>query len=319
MQANSIFFAMSSPIHFHILSPSGKIHEQYIDGATRRLKAWGYRVSEGIYVRTTFGRFAGTKEQRLSDMKDALQDPTIDYILCARGGYGLQQLIDRIAPLTMNRPLPTIIGFSDITCLHSLMALRGVLSLHGLMCKHLAEPESGEICLRYWQQAVEGQTIEYTIPSHTLNRQGQAEGILVGGNLSVLYGLQGTPYSLMEILRRHKEQGLQTLLFIEDVCERHYHIDRMMQNLRLSGVLEGISGLVVGQFSECDDDPLMQETVYDTILSSVKDYDYPVLFDFPAGHVAYNIPFRLGVRTELSVSSFQNAFDSSFRQSQLVR
>lgn len=297
---------MNSPLHFHILSPSGKIEPQYIDGATRRLEDWGFTVSEGVYARTSFGRFAGTCEQRLEDLKAALQDNSIDYILCARGGYGLQQIIDRIAPFTLHRPLPAIIGFSDITCLHNLMALRGVPSLHGLMCKHLAEPEGGETCLRYWRQAVTKQPVEYSIPAHPLNRTGMAEGILVGGNLSVLYGLQGTPYALAEILRRNNEKGVKTLLFIEDIAERHYHIDRMMQNLRLSGVLAGISGLVVGQFSDCEDDPSMQETVYDTILSAVKGYDYPVLFDFPAGHVPYNVPFWLGTRTQISVSAHQS-------------
>ncbi|MBQ0154069.1 MAG: LD-carboxypeptidase [Bacteroidales bacterium] len=281
--------------HIHILSPSGAIDPSYIDGAAARLRSWGYRVSEGRHARGSWGRFSGTDEERLSDLTHALQDSTIDYILCARGGYGLQRIISQL--LSLNSQHPTIIGFSDITELHQWSLAQGQASLHGLMCKHLTElPEDSEM-IANWRKAIDNQPLRYEVPAHPLNRAGEIQGTLIGGNLSVLYGLQGTPYGLL----MHDAQC--TILFIEDIAERHYHIDRMMQNLKMSGVLSQIKGLVVGQFSDCDDDPGMHESIYETIRRAVKDYDYPVLFDFPAGHVERNMPLWLGKPTTLKVSS----------------
>lgn len=281
--------------HIHILSPSGAIDPSYIDGATARLRSWGFRVSEGRHARGSWGRFSGTDEERLADLTQALQDPTIDYILCARGGYGLQRIISQLLPL--NSQHPTIIGFSDITELHQWSLAQGQASLHGLMCKHLTElPEDSEM-IANWRKAIDNQPLRCEVPAHALNRAGEIQGTLIGGNLSVLYGLQGTPYGLS------MHDARCTILFIEDIAERHYHIDRMMQNLKMSGVLSQIKGLVVGQFSDCDDDPGMHESIYETIRRAVKDYDYPVLFDFPAGHVERNMPLWMGKPTTLKVSS----------------
>lgn len=281
--------------HIHILSPSGAIDPSYIDGAAARLRSWGFRVSEGKHARGSWGRFSGTDEERLDDLTHALQDPTIDYILCARGGYGLQRIISQLLPL--NSQHPTIIGFSDITELHQWSLAQGQASLHGLMCKHLTElPEDSEM-IANWRKAIDNQPLRYEVPAHPLNRAGEVQGTLIGGNLSVLYGLQGTPYGLS------MHDARCTILFIEDIAERHYHIDRMMQNLKMSGVLSQIKGLVVGQFSDCDDDPGMHESIYETIRRAVKDYDYPVLFDFPAGHVERNMPLWMGKPTTLKVSS----------------
>ncbi len=281
--------------HIHILSPSGAIDPSYIDGAAARLRSWGYRVSEGKHARGSWGRFSGTDEERLGDLTHALQDSSIDYILCARGGYGLQRIISQLLPL--NSQHPTIIGFSDITELHQWSLAQGQASLHGLMCKHLTElPEDSEM-MANWRKAIDNQPLRYEVPAHPLNRAGEIQGTLIGGNLSVLYGLQGTPYGLS------MHDARCTILFIEDIAERHYHIDRMMQNLKMSGVLSQIKGLVVGQFSDCDDDPGMHESIYETIRRAVKDYDYPVLFDFPAGHVERNMPLWMGKPTTLKVSS----------------
>lgn len=265
--------------HIRIISPSGVIDPVYIDGATTRLQAWGYRVSEGKHARDRWGRFAGTDEDRLADLIEALNDPSVDSILCARGGYGLQRIIDRVPAIT--KP---IIGFSDITALHQLSAISRQPSLHGIMCKHIATlPEDSEplIALR---KAMAGETLEYRWENHPLNQFGEACGPIVGGNLSVLYGLQGTPFSLSKL------SYLFPILLIEDIGERHYHIDRMMRNLRMSGVLAHLSGLIVGQFSDCDEDTLMQQTVYETINEAVADCDYPVIFNAPIGHVEHNLP-----------------------------
>ena len=265
--------------HIRIISPSGVIDPSYIDGATARLRTWGYTVSEGRHARDTWGRFAGTDENRLADIVEALNDPSVDVILCSRGGYGLQRIIDRVPAIS--KP---IIGFSDITALHQLSVISGQPSIHGIMCKHIATlPEDSEplVALR---NLLAGGATEYTWDAHPLNTPGDACAPIVGGNLSVLYGLQGTPYSLSKL------SYLFPILLIEDIGERHYHIDRMIRNLRMSGVLAHLSGLIVGQFSDCDADPLMQQTVYETIKEAVADYNYPILFNAPFGHVEHNLP-----------------------------
>ena len=277
------------------------------------------------------GRFSGTDEERLADINNALQDPSVDAILCARGGYGLQRIIDKIDLSSFDLRLstfdypPTLIGFSDITALHQLYALHHTpYTIHGLMCKHIATlPEDSE-ALQLFFRALAREPLEYILPPHPLNRSGEAQGTLIGGNLSVLYGLQGTPYDLNHVIDAHPEG---VILFIEDIGERHYHIDRMMNNLRMAGVLSRIKGLVVGQFTDCEPDPGMKisnikypygvsrseeisniyatirETVeaysypisniYATIREAVEAYSYPILFDFPAGHVEDNRPLYL--------------------------
>ena len=268
--------------HIRIVSPSGAIDPSYIDGAATRLRTWGYIVSEGAHARAKWGRFAGTDEERLADLNEALRDASVDAILCARGGYGLQRILDRVAPIT--KP---IIGFSDITALHQLAGIEHMPSLHGIMCKHIATlPEDSEP-IQALRKMLAGEAIEYRWAHHPLNRPGVAEAPIVGGNLSVLYGLQGTPYGLNKLSYQFP------ILLIEDISERHYHIDRMIRNLSMSGVLAHLSGLIVGQFSDCEDDELMGCSVYETIKEVVADYDYPLLFNAPFGHVEHNLPLWL--------------------------
>jgi len=247
-----------------------------------RLRSWGYAVSEGCHARDVWGRFAGRDEDRLADLVEALEDPSVDLILCSRGGYGLQRIIDRVP--VIKKP---VIGFSDITALHQWSGICGQPSLHGIMCKHIALlPEDSEP-LTALRKALAGEPLEYTLPAHPLNRPGKACGVVVGGNLSVLYGLQGTPFGLSKLSYQFP------ILMIEDIGERHYHIDRMMRNLKMSGVLAHLSGLIVGQFTDCDEDPLMQQSVYETIYEAVADYAYPVYFNAPFGHVEHNLPLWL--------------------------
>ena len=280
--------------HIIIISPSGVIDPSFIDGAADRLRAWGYIVSVGVHAREEHGRFAGTDEERLADLIEALCDDTVDLILCSRGGYGLQRIIDRIPSV-----IKPVIGFSDITALHQLSAISHQPSVHGIMCKHIATlPEDSEplIALR---KALDGETISYRWESHPLNRPGDAEGTLIGGNLSVLYGLQGTDFSIQNSAFRIQTDLQKPILLIEDVSERHYHIDRMMRNLRMSGVLANLGALIVGQFTDCEDDPLMGCTVYETIKEVVAAYDYPVVFNAPVGHVEHNLPLWLNVHSSV--------------------
>lgn len=301
-----------------IVSPSGAVDPQYIDRATEVLRGWGYEVSEAAHARGKVGRFAASDEERVADLADALADPAVDMILCARGGYGLQRIIDRIPPI--HKP---IIGFSDITALHMLAAQTGQATIHAMMCKGISETKglSPSFCVlhpsSFLQRALAQEPLHYELPAHPLNRVGKTKGTLVGGNLSVLYGLQGTEYGLDEKLRMKDERGGSPLiLFIEDVGERHYHIDRMMNNLRLSGVLADLSGLIVGQFNDCEDDPSMGCTIYETIRRAVEPYHYPVVFNFPAGHVEENMPLYLNAPVEMDVQEdYSSSIHSFFKSS----
>ena len=357
-----------------IVSPSGAIDPQYIGRATEVLRGWGYEVSEAAHARGKVGRFAASDEERVADIAEALTDPAVDMILCARGGYGFQRIIDRIPPI--QKP---IIGFSDITALHMLAAQTGQATIHAMMCKGISETKglSPSPCVlhpsSFLQQALAQEPLHYELPAHPLNRLGKTKGTLVGGNLSVLYGLQGTAYGLDERLRikdkrlhssvdegaritgerlnsadsetsetkvispsscvldpssnespsslspslcREGWGGSPLILFIEDVGERHYHIDRMMNNLRLSGVLANLSGLIVGQFSDCEDDPSMGCTVYETIRRAVEPYHYPVVFNFPAGHVEENMPLYLNAPVEMDVQEdYSSSIHSFFKSS----
>ena len=266
--------------HIRIISPSGMIIPEYITRAQQRLESWGFRVSIGTHALKQNGRFAGSPEERLMDINEAFADPDIDIILCSRGGYGLQQIIDKVKlPARAKKEWPLLVGFSDITELHALMSLHGVPSLHASMCKALATLSEDSPALQATKTALQGH-YEPVFPRKKI----------IGGNLSVLYGLQGTPYSLNAIIDRCKEAPV---LLIEDVGERHYHIDRMLNNLRISGVLERLSGVIVGQFTDCDNDPKMGSTLRDTIDGILADFNYPVVWNAPYGHVDDNMPIFL--------------------------
>ena len=312
--------------HIRILSPASAIDSQWIRRATARLEQWGFCVSVSEHAYGNIGRFSATDAQRVSDLNAALADPTVDIILCSRGGYGLQRIIDQV--VLPNRPKhqwPLIVGYSDITALHNLLGLHGVPSLHANMCKDLSLLPDDDVALvaeRDFLTAAElpsslsltshllpltyhpsphHANIPYTIhhmPSSSLNRGGEVKGRLIGGNLSVLYGLQGTPYSLHHVIEQCAEPPI---LFIEDISENHYHIDRMLHNLRMSGVFEKIGGLVVGEFTDCPDDASMGCTLRESIRKVVEPYAFPVLFDYPSGHIDSNYPLLLSAEYHLLV------------------
>lgn len=275
----------------HIVVPAGRIEMRFLDMARQRLESWGFRVTEGEHARQPLGRFGGTKRGRAEDLNEAFRDPDIQYILCARGGYGMVQIVDQLAAPT-NKAVP--IGFSDITALHLMLGQYNVPCIHAAMAKHIAEYKKNYASVDALQALMTGEPLHYEIPPHPLNRPGKVEALLRGGNLSVLYGLQGTPYAL-----RTDEP---CILFLEDVGERAYAIDRMLNNLRLSGVLRKIKGLVVGNFSDYEEDPQMGGTLFERIRMMVEPYDYPVLFRFPAGHVTRNLPLVMNAMCRLEVT-----------------
>ena len=283
-------------MNIQIISPSGFIEPKYIDGAKRVLTSWNCTPSEGKFAREKYGRFAGTEQQRIYDLQCALDNPDVEAILCSRGGYGLAQIIDKIDFTEFRKNPKWIIGFSDITILHNAVSTLGIPSLHAIMAKHLTELSENSPAVAMLKQILLGERPTYAIPPHSLNKKGKATGKLIGGNLSVLMGLRGTRFDL---------NYENNILFLEDLAEKPYHIDRMLQNLRLSGALSQISGLIVGQFSDIDEDPLMHATVYELIFNLIKEYDIPVCFNFPVGHVDENLPLVVNAEVCLEVSEKQ--------------
>lgn len=273
-----------------LVAPSGSIEEAYIDNACLTLSQWGLEVIEGAHARGKYHRFSGTDAERIADLQAAIDAPDVAAILCVRGGYGLARIVDKINFTPLLTHPKWLVGFSDITVLHSALLAIEVASVHGIMAKHLCLPGEPTDALR---NLLFGQLPHYTVAPHTLNRSGEAHGRLIGGNLSVLYGLRATPFDI---------QASGHILLIEDLCEPMYHIDRMIQNLRLSGVLEQISGLIVGQFSDIAPDTSFAQGVYGLIADAVKDYSYPVCMGAPMGHVDFNLPLVIGASTSLTVT-----------------
>jgi muramoyltetrapeptide carboxypeptidase len=284
-----------------LISPAGVIDSNTVDDAALCLEKWGLSVIKGDFATARDGRFAGKTENRLSDLQTALDDPDCKAILCNRGGYGTIQLMDQIDMTSFREHPKWVIGYSDITMLHALMQIEGRASIHGGMAKALAgqihptDNHEKEPALLL-HDILFGQMPEYRISTHPLNRLGEASGNLAGGNLSILYSLRGTPFDHIPI---------GSILFIEDIGEKPYEIDRMMYNLKLGGILSKISGLIVGQFTDFEEDPLFGKTVYEIIANAVAEYDYPVCFHFPAGHVEHNLPLVFGTEIQLLVGKDQ--------------
>ncbi len=276
-----------------IVSPSGSIDPLFIDGARSVLESWGLNVYESRYARAKMGRFCGTVEQRITDLQQAMDDPDIKMIFCSRGGYGIVHLLEKLNFTEILKHPKWLVGYSDITALHMAFSQKGLLSLHAPMARHLTEDADDTASQYLKKQLFEGDQ-NYEIPVHPLNRNGIAEGYLWGGNLAVLTGLVGT--LLVNVADN-------TILFIEDIGEGAYKIDRMMWQLKLSGILSRLSGLVVGQFADCEEDPLMYATIYESVKEMVAEYDYPVAFNFPVGHVKDNYPLVYSRKTKLEISA----------------
>lgn len=277
-----------------ILSPSSKIDKSFLAGAKKRFESWGLTVVVGKHAAHSSGTYAGTSKNRLKDLQDAMDDKSIKVIFCSRGGYGAIHLVGKLDFGKFKKHPKWLIGFSDITALHNLFQANGFASIHAPMARHLTVEPEEDACTLHLKNLLFGALPAYTAKRHTLNRPGTAKGTLRGGNLAVIYGLRGTPFDI---------PAPGTVLFIEDVNERPHAVERMMYNLKLGGVLENLSGLIVGQFSEYKEDRSLGKELYGALHDLVKEYAYPVCFNFPVGHVTENFPLVEGAQVELTVNS----------------
>ena len=279
----------------YLVSPSGKIQPDKVNPACNLLEKEGFSVSVGKNVFNQHFQFAGTDDQRLYDIQHALDDPECKAIFCTRGGYGAIRIAEQINFDKFLTHPKWIIGFSDITVLHALLQKEGICSIHGAMCAYYKEENKPSRSFTELIKTLKGEKNPVIFPSVKENRTGSATGPLTGGNLSLLYSLLGTPLEI-------KTDG--KILFIEDLSEYLYHIDRMMYSLKLSGKLKNLKGLIVGQMTKLiDNESPFGQNIREIILNSVKEYNYPVCFNYPGGHVKLNLPLKLGAEHSLSITS----------------
>jgi len=276
-----------------ITCPAKKLSKPMTDAITL-LQSWGLEVVLGETLDLSFHQFAGDDEQRAEDMQRFINDNSIKAIIAARGGYGTIRMIDKVDFSALKDTPKWIIGFSDITLLHThLYNNFNIQSIHGQMPVNI--PDASAISLESLRKALFGEDVSYEFKSNHLNRAGEASGILVGGNLSLLVAASG---SVSDIDYNGK------ILFIEDVGEYLYAIDRMIRMLDRAGKLKNLAGLIVGGFSEIKDNDIpFGHTIEQIVMAVVEKYNYPVCFDFPAGHIPDNRSIILGRTAKLSVQN----------------
>ncbi|WP_207495408.1 S66 peptidase family protein [Aridibaculum aurantiacum] len=275
-----------------ITCPAGHMDAEKILPCTRLLQKWGLKVVYGKTVGKKWHRFGGTDHERMEDFQSLLDNPSIKAIIFGKGGYGTMRIIDQLNWEKFKQHPKWLVGYSDLTVVHLHVHnnLR-IPTIHGNMGNGIANDDASTASL---YQALFGFKTEYTVKSVPLNRTGEARGQLVGGNLTMLHACLS---SKSDVDTRGK------ILFIEDVSEYKYTIDRMLMSLKRSGKLDHLAGLVVGQFSAMKQDAEENFTMglEDIIMDKVKEYGYPVCFNFPAGHIAGNRALKLGVPYDLLV------------------
>lgn len=274
-----------------IIATARKIVQREIESAITILKIWGLEPVVGKTIGLDNHQFAGSDRERAADLQQMIDDSTIKAIWCARGGYGTVRIIDKIDFTSLRKYPKWIIGYSDITVLHSQVHNLEIASLHAAMPIDIGK--SSEEARESLKKSLFGDEIVYTIPSSKKNKIGSCSGQLIGGNLSILYSLCGSSSSI---------QTDGKILCIEDLDEYLYHIDRMLQNLKRNGFFTNLSGLIVGGMTKMHDNAIpFGKKAKKIILESVQEYDFPVVFNFPMGHIEDNKALILGAEVSLEV------------------
>jgi muramoyltetrapeptide carboxypeptidase len=280
-----------------LVCPAGFMLLEKVQTAIETLQQWGFKIKVGKTIGGgSQNYFSGTDEERLHDLQQMMDDKNIKAILCARGGYGMGRIIDDLDFKNFKKHPKWIIGFSDITVLHShLFSNYKIASLHAPMAAAFNEEGYKDKYVQSLYRALVGTEANYKCEAHEFNKTGLAEGRLIGGNLSLLAHLVGTP---SDINTKNK------ILFIEDIGEYVYNIDRMMYQLKRSGKLKHLAGLMVGKFSDMKDtERPFGQTAEEVIRDVIKEYDYPVCFNFPVSHEKENYALKVGMKYELNISA----------------
>jgi len=278
-----------------ITCPAKKLPKP-MDDAVALLESWGLEVILGETLSASYHQFAGGDDLRARDLQRFIDDDSIKAIIAARGGYGTIRMIDKVDFSNFRKNPKWLVGFSDITVLHAhLYKNYNTQTIHGQM--PVTVPDASKYSLETLRKALFGEEFGYQFESHHLNRSGQGTGILTGGNLSLLAAVLGS-------VSDYDYTG--KILFIEDVGEYLYSVDRMVRTLDRAGKLKNLAGLMVGGFTELKDNDIpFGQTVLEIVMEVVKNYDYPVCFDFPAGHIPDNQSLIFGKTLTLSVHEKQ--------------
>lgn len=275
-----------------IVAPSKAIEASHIEYATSLFESRGYRVQVGAHCLGNHHYFSGTDVERAADLQQALDNPEVKAIICARGGYGCVRILDHLQWAGFIREPKWLVGFSDVTVLHQHIGILELPSIHASMPLNFKENSPEAIDSLF--AALEGKQLHYDIPAHTQNKRGVATGKLVGGNLSILYSLLGTDDNI---------DYTDCILFIEDLAEQLYHIDRMFYAFAKAGILDKIKGLIVGGMTDLKDTAVpFGQDIYALILSHFTYRNIPIAFDFPAGHMDDNRALIIGAEASLEVA-----------------
>ena len=278
-----------------IISPSSSTDTTTIIGGIRTLESWGYHCVVGPNALNDYHGFAGTIDERLSDLLWALREPSVKAVMCSRGGDGAAHLLARLSLDTLRQYPKTIIGFSDVTALLCAEARAGVKGIHGSMCWALKTYEGNDTISQTLRRMLQGELPTYRVAPHPLDIKGRAEGIVVGGNLSVYNDLAGSDFDPLLLD--------DIILFMEDTGEGMSKVDRMLHNLEIRGLLPHLRGIIVGQFNKYKHPENGFQDMYQMLHEYMKHYGIPVCFDFPVGHAHLrNFPLLTGARATLEVT-----------------
>lgn len=279
-----------------VVSPSSTPDTATVERGCQTLRLWGYHTVVGSHALSQCHGFAGTADERTADLLWALSNPTVKAIVCTRGGDGAIQLLQRLKTQQLRSHPKWLVGFSDITTLHSAMVQAGVMSIHGSMCHAIGRQQGEDTVSVSLRRMLSGQLPHYTVAHHQLDQQGKATGTLVGGNLSVISSLAGSDYDFLN----RADEGL--ILFIEDKGESMTKVDRMIHQMELRGVLGKLKGIIVGRFSDYKHPENGFDDMYHMLSFYLRNYDIPVCYNFPVGHATLNnFPLIEGCRVSLSV------------------
>ena len=285
-----------------IVAPSGilKNRQKEVQQAVELLKSWGLHAVVGDHVFSQDNHFAGTDAQRCEDFQKAMDDPKVSAIWCARGGYGTVRILDKLDYTKFRKHPKWLIGYSDITALHNQFHNEGFESIHALMCTSLTD-DLNDISesIETYRKAIFGEPLQYSLKGSQYNRIGKVSAPLVGGNLTMLHTMLGSKTSI---------DTSEKILFIEEIGEYKYHIDRMLQSLKRAGYFDNCKGLLVGDMSKLrKNTTLWGSSVEQLILDALSDYDFPICFNMPAGHEKDNRAMILGRTIEMNVSKEQSS------------
>lgn len=277
-----------------VVAPSGLVDRERTESGIRVIESWGYSVERGEHLYSSDGVLAGTDDSRLADLQKALDDPVIRAVFCARGGYGLSRIVDRLDFSGFSKNPKWIVGFSDITLLHIYAGIHsGVATLHGEMVLNYAREDHSTESRDSVKDIIGGVARQYRW-SPVISRPGHASGIITGGNLSLLCNMLGA--GLADYLEGK-------ILFVEETGEMLYRIDRMVQALRLAGVFRRIAGLVTGEFSGISDSDIpFGKSPVEMLTEASAEGSYPVVSGFPAGHCSDNRALIMGAEADLDIT-----------------